>query len=79
MVPTEIGVPPENERRGVFLVPASANPYFEGRKIELEKLEVLLNNRKKTGLSSHCPVVAVHGLGGIGYGLRRSISIHEYY
>ena len=49
------------------MVTTSPNVNFQGRKAELEKLDRLLNTRKSFGTSNLGPVVALHGLGGIGF------------
>ena len=52
---------------GLFMVTASPNQNFQGRRSELERLDRLLTSRKHIGTSSHGPIVALHGLGGIGF------------
>lgn len=49
-----------------FLVPHSKNPHFWGREGELTVLDEYLTE-VDYDTSSNYPIVAVHGLGGVGY------------
>ncbi|MCJ1420142.1 hypothetical protein MMC32_006499 [Xylographa parallela] len=53
---------------GQFLVPVPKNPHFYGRHGELQLLERHLKVIGHTP-SSDYPVVAIYGLGGVGYGI----------
>ena len=53
---------------GHFLVPVSKNPHFSGHNEELQLLEKYLKLVDHTPCSDY-PVVAVHGLGGVGYAI----------
>lgn len=50
---------------GHFLVPVSPNPNFVGREKDMTMLEGYLNPQEHQ-TSSGYPIVAVHGLGGVG-------------
>lgn len=50
---------------GHFMVPVSPNPQFTGRTEQLQILEDLLSAQDHNTHSSF-PVVAIHGLGGVG-------------
>ena len=52
--------------KGHFSVPIYRNPQFFGRREQLGILEKYLDIDEKRGYPRY-PIVAVHGLGGIGY------------
>ena len=62
--------PSADQHPCLFVVPTPLNPNFQGRVRELKTVDDLLKDRKKYGGSTLCPVVALHGLGGVGYALR---------
>ena len=57
--------PSEAAQRGHFFVPLSPNPQFFGRTAELRLIDDHLNAQEHQNCSNY-PIVAVHGLGGIG-------------
>ena len=50
---------------GHFMVPVSPNPFFVGRTEQLQLLEGLLGAQDYDTCLKY-PIVAVHGLGGVG-------------
>ena len=50
---------------GHFMVPVSPNPHLTGRTEQLQCLEDLLRAQDDNTRSTY-PVVAIHGLGGVG-------------
>lgn len=49
-----------------FIVPQARNTYFSGREAELALLDEYLTETDYDAGSAY-PIVAVHGLGGVGY------------
>ena len=68
-------IPLVDQQPSLFVVPTPLNPNFQGRSRELEILDDFLKERKERGNSTLCPVVALHGLGGVGYVLRLSMDV----
>lgn len=48
------------------MVPVSQNPQFLGRELELDAIDQYLTE-PDTKRNSTYPIIAIHGLGGVGY------------